>query len=101
MGFITSVFVSLSLNKWSGSLFSVEEECEHEQLQICCSVTPLCASQEPCAHAVSFCSLHLLIAESTHILLEVLGTEMAPYVLITKMNLGRGHFLLLCSVVAK
>lgn len=27
---------------------------------------------------VSFCSLHLLIAKSTHIPLEVLGTEITP-----------------------
>lgn len=78
MGFITSIFVFLSLHKWPGSLSSVEEECEHEQLQMCSCVTPLCASQEPCAHTVRFCSLHLLIAESTDIPLEVLGTGMTP-----------------------
>lgn len=50
MGFITSIFVFLSLNKWPGNLFSVEEECEHEQLQLCSCVTALGASQEPCLY---------------------------------------------------
>lgn len=78
MGFITSIFGFFSLHKWPGSLSSVEEECEHEQLQKCSCVRHLCASQEPCAWTGSFCSLHLLMAESTDIPLEVLGTEMTP-----------------------